>query len=87
MRSKHFLKTPLVWLPTELIKYRVYILRLIARTIVGPVDPKLENLPDANKYEKIVSVAFASILIAVGVWPALLLDSINVGISSIMSVL
>jgi NADH-quinone oxidoreductase subunit M len=65
----------------------VYILRLIARTIVGPVDPKLENLPDANKYEKIVSVAFASILIAVGVWPALLLDSINVGISSIMSVL
>ena len=65
----------------------VYILRLIARTIVGPVDSSLSDLPDANIYEKIVSVALASVLVAVGVWPALLLDSINVGVATIMSAL
>tara|TARA_B100000029_G_scaffold516069_1_gene626658 strand:+ start:113163 stop:114680 length:1518 start_codon:yes stop_codon:yes gene_type:complete len=65
----------------------IYILRLIARTIVGPIDDKLADLPDANGYEKIVSLAFAATLILVGVWPAVLLDSINVGVATVMSVL
>ena len=61
----------------------VYILRLLARTFFGELDPKWEHLTDASPMEKTVGGAFVLILIFVGVWPAPLMRVINVGIASL----
>ena len=61
----------------------VYILRLLARTFFGELDPKWEHLTDASPMEKTVGGAFVIILIFVGVWPAPLMRVINVGIASL----
>ena len=64
----------------------VYILRLLARTFFGEVDPQWEPINDASPVEKTVGGAFALILIVVGVWPAPLLRVINTGVDSVMQV-
>jgi NADH-quinone oxidoreductase subunit M len=64
----------------------VYILRLLARSFFGEADPQWEHLTDASVVEKGVGGAFVLILIAVGVWPAPLLNVINTGVESALSV-
>ena len=64
----------------------VYILRLLARTFLGEIDPQWEHLTDANPIEKAVGGVFVLILIGVGVWPATLMRVINVGVDSILQV-
>ena len=64
----------------------VYILRLLARSFFGEGDPQWEHLTDASPVEKGVGAAFVLILIAVGVWPAPLLNVINTGVASALSV-
>ncbi len=61
----------------------VYILRLLARTFFGEVDPRWAHLTDASPVEKAVGGAFVGILILVGIWPDLLMRVINIGISSL----
>ena len=64
----------------------VYILRLLARSFFGEADPQWDHLTDASPAEKGVGAAFVLILIAVGVWPAPLLNVINTGVASALSV-
>ncbi len=56
----------------------VYILRLLARTFFGELDPRWQHLTDASPVEKAVGSAFVLILIFVGVWPEPLMRVINV---------
>ncbi len=63
----------------------VYILRLLARSFFGEADPQWDHLTDASPVEKGVGAAFVLILIAVGVWPAPLLNVINTGVESALS--
>ncbi len=64
----------------------VYILRLLARSFFGEGAPRWDHLTDASPVEKGVGAAFVLILIAVGVWPAPLLNVINVGVAGALSV-
>ena len=61
----------------------VYILRLLARTFMGEMDPRWEHLTDASPVEKAVGGVFVFILIAVGVWPDPILRVINVGVAAL----
>ena len=61
----------------------VYILRLLARTFLGEMDPKWEHLTDASYMEKAVGGVFVLILVLVGVWPQPLMRVINVGVASL----
>ena len=63
----------------------VYILRLLARTFFGELDPKWEHLTDASPVEKAVGGALVLILIFVGVWPAPLLRVINEGVATVLA--
>ena len=62
----------------------IYILRLLARTFFGEVDPRWEGLTDASPVEKTVGGAFVLILLFVGIWPAPFTRVINVGVDSVM---
>ena len=64
----------------------VYILRLLARTFFGEVDPRWEHLTDASPVEKSVGGAFVMILIFVGVWPEPLLRVINGSVATLPGV-
>ena len=61
----------------------VYILRLLARTFLGELDPRWDHLTDASPVEKSVGGVFVAILIVVGVWPQPLMRVINVGVASL----
>ena len=63
----------------------VYILRLLARTFFGELDPQWEHLTDASPVEKAVGGALVLILIFVGVWPAPLLRVINEGVATVLA--
>ncbi len=63
----------------------VYILRLLARTFFGELDPQWEHLTDASPVEKGVGGAMVLILIFVGVWPAPLLRVINEGVATVLA--
>ena len=65
----------------------VYILRLLARSFFGELDPKWDHLTDASPVEKVVGGAFVLILIVVGIWPAPLLDVINNGVAAVLPAL
>ena len=61
----------------------VYILRLLARTFLGELDPRWDHLTDASPVEKSVGGVFVAILVVVGVWPQPLMRVINVGVASL----
>ena len=62
----------------------IYILRLLARTFFGELDPRWEGLTDASPVEKTVGGAFVLILLFVGVWPAPFTRVINVSVETVM---
>jgi NADH-quinone oxidoreductase subunit M len=61
----------------------VYILRLLAKTFFGELDPRWDELTDASPMEKVVGGAFVVVLIFVGVWPDPIMRVINVGVNSL----
>ena len=61
----------------------VYILRLLAKTFFGELDPRWDDLTDASPMEKVVGGAFVVVLISVGVWPDPIMRVINVGVNSL----
>ena len=61
----------------------VYILRLLARTFLGEIDPRWDHLTDASPVEKAVGGVFVLILVLVGVWPQPLMRLINVSVASL----
>ena len=64
----------------------VYILRLLARAFFGPMDPRWEHLTDASRLEIAATSLLVLSLIFVGVWPAPLLDVIDIGVCNLVLV-
>ena len=55
-----------------------YILRLVARMFFGPVSEKWRGLSDANRLETAVGVALVGLLVLFGLYPQLMVGSIDV---------
>jgi NADH-quinone oxidoreductase subunit M len=62
-----------------------YLLWMIKRVFFGPLNPRWAGLPDALAIERVPIIAFAAVIILVGVFPALLTDVINSGIQPILA--
>jgi NADH-quinone oxidoreductase subunit M len=58
----------------------VYVLRAVNRIFLGPPNPDFPELQDARGMEWVTLVVLGGLLIVFGVYPRLLLDSINVGV-------
>jgi NADH-quinone oxidoreductase subunit M len=55
----------------------LYILIPVQKTLHGPVTPGNENLPDLNLREKIAIAPVIAVIVALGFYPAPLLNVIN----------
>ena len=55
-----------------------YILRLVARMFFGPVTEKWQGLPDATRLETAVGVMLVGLLVLFGVYPQLIVGTIDV---------
>ena len=55
-----------------------YILRLVAQMFFGPVMEKWQGLPDANRLETAVGVMLVGLLVLFGVYPQLIVGTIDV---------
>ena len=64
----------------------VYILRLLSKVFFGPISPQWENLTDASRLEMSATAMLVLVLVLVGVWPAVLMDVINAGVSGLPGV-
>ncbi len=51
-----------------------YILLMLQRVLLGPLNPRWQTLPDVTRRELITLVPLLALTIAIGVWPALILD-------------
>ena len=54
----------------------VYILRLLSRAALGPLNTKWEGLHDVTRWELVAGVALLAPIIAMGVWPDPFVDRI-----------
>ena len=61
----------------------VYILRLLAKAFFGPMDPQWEHLTDASGREIAATSLLVLSLVFFGVWPAPLLDVIDIGVCNL----
>ncbi len=64
-----------------------YILWMLQRTFYGPVLEQYEGVKDADNLEKVYMFAFVALIMLVGIYPAILTDVINLGISPIAGLL
>jgi NADH-quinone oxidoreductase subunit M len=64
-----------------------YILWMIQRVFYGPVLEKFNGVKDAGKLEMVYMFIFAGLILAVGIYPAILTDVIQVGIAPVISLL
>jgi len=63
-----------------------YILWMLQRVFFGPRNPRWEGLPDATAWwEQIPMAAMVAVIVAVGIYPARLLDVINSGIVPLLA--
>ena len=62
----------------------VYILRLLASTFFGPMDPRWEHLGDASRLEMGAAGMLVVTLVFVGVWPLPFMDVINSGVADLL---
>ena len=63
----------------------VYILRLLSKVFFGPLDPRWENLPDANRLEKFSAGVLVFFLVVVGLYPKPWIDMIDSGVAPILA--
>ena len=64
-----------------------YILWMIQRVFYGPVLEKFNGVKDAGRMEMVYGFIFVAMILAVGIYPALLTDVINSGITPIVSLI
>ncbi|MFC2072006.1 NuoM family protein [Chloroflexota bacterium] len=64
-----------------------YILWMIQRAFYGPVLEQYNGVKDADALEKVYMVAFVALIMLVGIYPAILTDIMQLGISPIMGLL
>jgi NADH-quinone oxidoreductase subunit M len=60
-----------------------YLLWTIQRVLFGPLNPKYENMPDANKREIVSLAPLMAIMVLFGIWPAPILNIINAASNTI----
>jgi NADH-quinone oxidoreductase subunit M len=63
----------------------VYVLRAVNRIFLGPPNPDFPDLPDARGMEWVTLVVLGGLLLVFGLYPRLLLDSIDVGVVEFLS--
>lgn len=64
-----------------------YILWMLQRTFYGPAQDKFNGSHDADAREKVYMFAFVALILVIGIYPAILTDVIQLGISPIASLL
>jgi NADH-quinone oxidoreductase subunit M len=64
-----------------------YILYMLQKVFYGPPQEKWENMPDADRVEKIFTIIFAAAIMVVGVYPAILTNVIKIGIEPIIKLI
>ena len=62
----------------------VYILRLIAKAFLGPVNPEWANIEDANPVELASSSMLAVVIVFIGIWPMPIMNVINSGVDELL---
>ncbi len=60
-----------------------YILWMLQRAFYGPVLERYNGVADADKLEMVYMFAFVAVILLVGIYPAILTDIINMGITPI----
>ncbi len=63
----------------------VYVLRAVNRIFLGPPNPDFPELEDARGVEWVTLIVLGGLLVVFGVYPRLLLDSINVGVAEFLA--
>jgi NADH-quinone oxidoreductase subunit M len=64
-----------------------YILWMVQRAFYGPVQDKFNGVADAGNIDKVYMAAFIVLIFLVGIYPAILTDIIQLGISPIVHLL
>ncbi len=64
-----------------------YILWLLQRTFYGPVKEAFNGAKDADRMEKVYMVAFVAVILLVGIYPAIITDVIELGVSPIANMI
>jgi len=64
-----------------------YILWMLQRVFYNGVQEKFNGVKDADNLEKVYMFAFVALIMLIGIYPALLTDVINTGISPIIGLL
>jgi NADH-quinone oxidoreductase subunit M len=64
-----------------------YILWMIQRVFYGPVLEKFDHVKDADRLEMVYMFILVAVILAVGIYPAILTNMIQGGISPIMSLI
>ncbi len=64
-----------------------YILWLLQRTLYGPVKEAFNGAKDADRLEKVYMVAFVAVILLVGIYPAIITDVIELGVSPIANMI
>ena len=62
-----------------------YILYMLQKVFYGPPQEKFNDVPDADRIEKICIFTFVGAILLVGIYPAILTDVIKMGIAPIMT--
>ena len=65
----------------------VYILRLLATVFFGPLQERWSTLHDPTRAETLAMVVLVATLVIVGIYPTLLMPTINSGIAPLMALL
>ncbi len=62
-----------------------YILWMIQRVFYGPVQEKFNGSADAATIDKVYIIAFVVLILLIGIYPAILTDTIKLGIQTIVN--
>ena len=62
----------------------IYVLRAVKMIFLGPIDPKHDDLRDAHGMEWVTLIVLGGLLIVLGLYPRLLLDSIQTGVGELL---
>jgi len=63
----------------------IYVLRAVNRIFLGPKNERFPDLPDARRVEWVTLIVLGGLLILFGLYPRLLLDSIQVGVGELLA--
>jgi NADH-quinone oxidoreductase subunit M len=64
-----------------------YVLWMLQRVFLGPLNPKYEGLPDISRRELITAVPIAAIVILLGVYPPPIIDMIKVSLVNLLQLI